>query len=280
MGEAIGTIFAIGLLLIWWSWETPGKIVLKAKPSRLSQLLLRAGLPKTSPALVWLAMLVLAAFWGLLVLALTQTWLIALIVAGGIGITPILILRAWARARERRVAQLWPDVVDDMIAGVRAGLPLAEILSQLAITGPEELRPDFATFTSDYRVNGSFNHALDVLATRLANRDANRLFEVLRLSREVGGADLGSLLRDLGEMMRADLRTRGEIEARQSWTTNAARLAVVAPWIVLVMITTRTGAGQVYRSGQGAMVLIFGLVVSLVAYWLMRRAGDISEVGK
>ena len=53
------------------------------------------------------------------------------------------------------------------------------------------------------------------------------------MAREVGGTDLGRLLRTLSAFLREDARTRAELETRQGWTVNAARLAVAAPWIVL-----------------------------------------------
>jgi hypothetical protein len=55
-----------------------------------------------------------------------------------------------------------------------------------------------------------------------------------RLTRQVGGSDLGRLLGTLAEFLRESARTRSELEARQSWTVNAARLAVAAPRMVLM----------------------------------------------
>jgi tight adherence protein B len=44
-------------------------------------------------------------------------------------------------------------------------------------------------------------------------------------------------LRALSGYLREDLRTRGELESRQAWTVNAARLAVAAPWVVLLLMS-------------------------------------------
>ena len=73
----------------------------------------------------------------------------------------------------------------------------------------------------------------------------DRVVEALRVAREVGGGDLGPLLRALSGYSRDDLRTRAELESRQSWTVNAARLAVAAPWVVLLMSLQR---GVVFRA--------------------------------
>jgi tight adherence protein B len=100
----------------------------------------------------------------------------------------------------------------------------------------------------------------------------------LRLTNRVGGSDLGAVLRSLSVMLREDARLRGELEARQSWTVNAARLAVAAPWLVLGLMSFRPAAVVAYRSWTGALVLIGVLAVSGFAYYLMVRAARLPSV--
>jgi hypothetical protein len=96
-------------------------------------------------------------------------------------------------------------------------------------------------------------------------------------TREVGGADIGRLLQTLSEFLRQDARTRAELEARQSWTVNAARLAVCAPWIVLLLLGTQPSAVAAYQSAAGGAVLLGGLVASVVCYRVMLRIGALPE---
>ena len=78
-------------------------------------------------------------------------------------------------------------------------------------------------------------------------------------------------------MLREDMRTRGELEARQSWTVNGAKVAVAAPWLVLALLSTRPQAAVAYASASGAVILLAGAVVSIVAYRLMLRLGRLPE---
>jgi len=175
---------------------------------------------------------------------------------------------------------LWPDVVDNIGSAVRAGLALPEALSQLTIRGPEELRPAFAAFAEDYRASGRFQECLDRLKERLSDPVADRLIESLRIAREVGGSDLGRLLRTLSTFLREDARTRAELETRQGWTINAARLAVAAPWIVLAMLSTRPDSLQAYGRPAGVFVLAVGAALSFLAYRVMIRVGRLPEEGR
>ena len=78
-------------------------------------------------------------------------------------------------------------------------------------------------------------------------------------------------------MLREDMRTRGELEARQSWTVNGAKVAVAAPWLVLALLSSRPQAAAAYATGAGAVILLIGAVVSVIAYRLMLRLGRLPE---
>ena len=67
----------------------------------------------------------------------------------------------------------------------------------LSERGPEPLRESFAGFALDYQVSGRFGDSLDRLKDRLADPVGDRVVESLRVAREVGGGDLGRLLRSL-----------------------------------------------------------------------------------
>jgi tight adherence protein B len=139
------------------------------------------------------------------------------------------------------------------------------------------LRPAFTEFAEGYRASGRFQECLDRLKDRLADPVADRLVESLRIAREVGGSDLGRLLRTLSRFLREDARTRAEMEARQSWTVNAARLAVAAPWIVLGLLATRPESLQAYARPSGAVVLLVGAAMTALAYRLMVAIGRLPE---
>lgn len=280
MGTVAGLLLGAGLLAVWFSFFPRAEPSHRLKASwseRTQDLLVQAGAPSVSP----LSLLLTAAGLGTLTflggLGVTGSPPISLcfaIIAAG---TPWVLVRARARQRRTALRTVWPEVIDDLASGVRAGLSLPEALMALAQRGPEEVRAEFARFADDYRATGRFADALETLKARLADPVADRIVEALRLTREVGGTDLGRLLRTLSQMLREDLRTRGELEARQSWTVNGARMAVAAPWIVLLMLSTRGAAATAYNSSTGALVLAVGAGSSVLAYQLMVRIGRLPE---
>lgn len=277
MNTVLPLMLGAGLMCIWWSfWPRDESTRVSSRSSLRDQLndeVVQSGLSGlTLNRLLWIAAGI-GIFVLLIVMAMTAVPAIAVAFGAITAYGPIAFVRSRARRRRSQLRDLWPDVVDHIASAVRAGLALPESLSQLAIRGPEELRPAFAEFAHDYRATGRFHECLDALKARLSDPVADRLVESLRIAREVGGTDLGKLLRTLSTFLRDDARTRAELEARQSWTVNAARLAVAAPWIVLAMLATRGDSLAAYREPGGVVVLIIGTAVTFVAYRVMRRIG-------
>lgn len=275
-GAFWGALVGTGAALIWWSFWPREESARRETPTlaaRLHDLLARAGYAGASITWVVLPSLGCALVAGIAVLAFTQVAPVALIFALMGAVVPVAWLRARARRRQHQLREVWPDVVDHIASAVRAGLALPESLSQLAIRGPDELRPAFQAFAADYRVSGRFADCLDRLKERLGDPVGDRLVESLRIAREVGGTDLGRLLRTLSTFLREDARVRAELEARQSWTVNAARLALVAPWVVLLMLTTQGDAIHAYREPGGAVILTAGAIITFVAFKIMLRIG-------
>jgi tight adherence protein B len=278
----VGALLGVGLFLIWWSmWPRDEQRAPAHRDHkvirRLRDELAQAGYRGIGPAGLLTACALAFVLTLVTGVALTRVPAIALCFAVMAGWAPVAVVSMRARARRAHLRDLWPDAVDNVTSAVRAGLALPEALSQLSVRGPEELRPPFAEFASDYRTTGRFNDCLDRLKVRLADPVGDRLVESLRIAREVGGSDLGSLLRTLSTFLREDARTRSELETRQSWTVNAARLAVAAPWLVLAMLSTRPESVQAYNTSTGALVLAVGAAATFVAYRVMVRIGRLPE---
>ena len=263
MGIVIGLIFALGCLSILAACTSEPNPRLTRLNEAMERNLRQAGVGKTSPAAFSAGCLVGALVVGLVFLGVSGAWPIAL---------------AFALIKHRtELRTLWPDAIDTLVSSIRAGLSLPEALANLAEHGPVPLRGEFAAFAVDYAVSSSFENSLEAFKRRSADPVADRIAQALALAHEVGGNDLYQVLQSLSQMLRADLHTRGELEARQSWTVNGAKVAVAAPWIVLLLLSTKPSAASAYATRQGALVLLIGALTCAGAYWLMLRLGRLHE---
>lgn len=280
MALILGLMLGLGLFMVWTSWWAPSPPRIQRAggwTARTQDRLTRAGAPGVTPAALIVVALVLSAVVFVLAVGVTRAPVVALCFAVMAGRAPFALVNSRSRARVRVTRAAWPDAVDHLAAGIRAGVSLPSAVAQLADRGPEALRPAFAAFAQDFRASGRFGTSLDALKERLADPVADRIVEALRITREVGGTDVGAMLRTLGDFLRDDARTRGELEARQSWTVNAARLAVAAPWVVLALLSTRPGGAGAYNTAAGATVLVVGGAACVVAYRLMIAIGRLPD---
>ena len=274
MGSLLGLIFGIGVLLLWRSGS---RRPMRAQPTGTSvveglrELIAQSGLDGLRPGQVVAASATAAVLSFGLAAAASRSVAIALAFSCFGGYAPVGLLRYRHRRRAIELRDLWPEVVDNIASGVRAGLSLPEALGEVGVRGPATLRRPFRRFAADYRANGRFADCLDRLKAALADPVGDRIVESVRIARDVGGSDLGRLLRTLSAFLREDARTRAELETRQGWTVNAARLALAAPWVMLALLALNPEAANAYDSAPGVLVLLGGGAVSLTAYRLMLR---------
>lgn len=280
MGLLLGLFFGIGLLLIIAAFVAPadaqpttdGRLIVRTR-----ELLAGAGIEGVTPGAFIGACVITGVGGFLLMILVSGAWPVGVVfglMAGGL---PVALVRSRARKRLAEFRELWPDVVDNIASAVRAGLSLSEALAQVGERGPLPLREPFRRFGADYASTGRFAESLDRLKARLADPVGDRVVEALRIAREVGGGDLGRLLRSLSTFLRDDARTRSELESRQSWSVNGARVAVAAPWMVLALLSFQGDVIQRYNSPMGAVIIGAGALVCVIAYRLMLRIGRLPE---
>ncbi len=275
MGAVLGLTLGVGLLLIWRSGRRKPVRVRKQSNWQRGrvELLRQAGVEGVSSGQLLLMQVGCGVLALLVVLLATATVTISVCFGLGAAVVPYAVVVRLRNKRSVELRDVWPEVVDNLASGVRAGLSLPEALGSIGVRGPETLRPAFQRFAADYRATGRFMDCLDRLKDRLADPVADRICETLRIAREVGGTDLGRVLRTLSAFLREDARTRAELETRQGWTVNAARLAVAAPWLILILLGTQSTTLRAYDSAGGTLVLGFGAVVCFAAYRIMVRIG-------
>ncbi|WP_029068660.1 type II secretion system F family protein [Jonesia quinghaiensis] len=279
MGMITGLFLGLGLLLIWMSlWEAPTATQPRHSALRtLEEDLLVAGIRGVSTTTFLGAITLFSALIAALTYVTTSLTVGAALAGLAAAAAPFFIVRSRATRQRARRREVWPDVVDHLISGVRAGLPLPEAVAHVGMRGPDELKDDFSLFAREYRATGRFDECLVTLKDRLADPTADRVIEALRVTRSVGGSEIGNLLQTLATFLRQDLRVRGELEARQSWTIGGARVAAAAPWIVLAMLATRPEAAAAFNTTMGGIVIISGAGATALAYAVMLRIGKLPQ---
>lgn len=170
---------------------------------------------------------------------------------------------------ELEIASSWPEVIDHLISGIQSGMSLTEALTELSVRGPLVMRPLFASFKSQILEDGDFDCALARLSEKFGSHASDQIFEALLISKSLGGSQLLTILRTLGNFLRQDLALRNEISVKQSWIKNSAHLSSAAPWLLLLLLAMQPTTVAAFTTPTGAGILFLGLALTALAYiWM------------
>ena len=196
MGAVVGLCVGVAALLIVLALSS-NRPARAPKESYVGALVKSAGLANVTARTVYTTMAIAGLATGSISLIITSLPIVALMAAVGTAFIPIFSVKRRARLRSKALRTSWPDAVDSLASSVRAGMSLPEAVADLSKNGPAQLRYAFAHFSDYYRSTGSFAQALNALQERLSDPIADRVISALRIAHEVGGTDLGHVLRTL-----------------------------------------------------------------------------------
>jgi tight adherence protein B len=208
---------------------------------------------------------------ALIVFAISHSLFIAMAIAIFIGVFFTIALKKGESRRTAAIEAGCPELIDILISGVQSGLSLNESLIGLSSRGPEVLRIYFSSYRDELFSHGDFNRALMNLQEELSHPKTDLIFEALRISKALGGAELLNILRLLGNFIREDLTLRREIAVKHNWIRNSAHLSAGAPWILLLLLSTQPSTAAAFSTLSGVSILIAGLVMTATAYLWMNR---------
>jgi len=207
----------------------------------------------------------------------SHSLLIAIAFALFIAIFIFIAQKRGGSKRKSAIHGACPEMIDILISGVQSGLSLNESLAGLAQRGPDVFKDDFQRFTENLYRDGNFNNALIGVKETIAHPSFDQIVEALLIARELGGAELLTILRLLGKFIREDLSLRREIEVKQNWIMNSAHLSAAAPWILLLLLSTQPSTSQSFSTPAGLFILGAGLGITAIAYLWMNSLSRLPD---
>lgn len=177
-----------------------------------------------------------------------------------------------SRKNQKLVEEAWPEALDHINSAIHSGVPFSQALANLGERGPEALSPIFQMYKMHLKSRGSLEEALKMLCLSTQDPILKRLTQTILIVRQVGGVQVGTVLRTFTTFLRSDLTAKKEIEMRHGWIKNTAAVAAAAPWILLIFLTFQPQTRMAYNSATGVVVVITGCLVTLGAYLWMNRA--------
>jgi tight adherence protein B len=200
------------------------------------------------PRLITIAAGVLMVLLGLMGYTLLRGSLLAMFLAGGLGVNlPGLYIGYLKRKRIRRLEEQLVGGIQTLASGVRAGLNLVQSMQMVSRDGPVPMREEFAHLVREYDYGVPLDEAMDNAGRRIGSADYRLLFSALQTHRERGG-DLGDTLDRIAASIREIQRLENRVQALTAQGRATARWLGAMPAVVI---------GVLYLIDPGGVVILF-----------------------
>jgi len=189
--------------------------------------------------------------------------------AGGFGV-PRWLLSFLKKRREKRFLESFPDAVDVITRGIKAGLPLLDSLKIIASEAPEPARSEFRSIVETQTIGMPLGEACGKLYERMPVAEANFFGIVISIQQKSGG-NLSEALGNLSRVLRDRKKMKAKIQAMSMEAKASATIIgclpvavgllvyLTSPEYIELLWTTRTGrmmlAGCAVWMSMGVLVM-------------------------
>ncbi len=185
---------------------------------------------------------------------------------------PFWVLSILKKRRESRFLELFPDAVDVIVRGIKAGLPLLDSLKLIAAEAEEPLRSEFRTIIETQTIGIPIGEACLKLYERMPVAEANFFSIVISIQQRAGG-NLSEALGNLSRVLRDRKKMKAKIQAMSMEAKASAGIIGALPPAVmtLVYITSPQYISLLWTEPLGRMMLVGCAVWMFVGVMVMRK---------
>jgi tight adherence protein B len=191
--------------------------------------------------------------------------------AAGFGL-PRWLLAFLKKRREAAFLNAFPDAVDVIVRGIKAGLPLLDCLKMIAAEAPEPVRSEFRAIVDTQTIGIPVGEACVKLFERMPLPEANFFGIVISIQQKAGG-NLSEALGNLSRVLRDRKKMKAKIKAMSMEAKASATIIAALPIAVmlLVYITTPAYISLLWTEPVGRFMLACCVVWMSVGVFVMKR---------
>jgi tight adherence protein B len=194
---------------------------------------------------------------------------IAFAAGGGL---PFWSLSFLKKRREAKFLQAFPDAVDVIVRGIKAGLPLLDSLKLIAAEAQEPVRSEFRGIIETQMIGIPIGEACLKLYEHMPVPEANFFGIVISIQQRAGG-NLSEALGNLSRVLRDRKKMKAKIQAMSMEAKASASIIGALPLAVmmLVYITSPQYISLLWTEPFGRMMLAASAVWMSCGIFVMRR---------
>ena len=163
-----------------------------------------------------------------------------LLIAAGLGFAagfgvPRWLLSFLKKRRENKFLYNFPDAVDVIVRGVKAGLPLGDCLRIIAAEAQEPVRGEFKVIVESQQIGIPMGDACGKLFERMPLPEANFFGIVVGIQQKAGG-NLSEALGNLSRVLRDRKKMKQKIKAMSMEAKASAVIIAALPFAVMLLV--------------------------------------------
>ncbi len=195
--------------------------------------------------------------------------LLGLLVVGGVGV-PYWLLAFLRNRRAKKFLLEFPNAVDVVVRGVKAGLPLNDCLRIVAGEVQEPVRSEFRQIIESQALGLPVSDCVERMYDRMPLAEVNFFTIVITIQQKSGG-NLSEALTNLSKVLRDRKKMQGKIQAMSQEAKASAAIIGALPVVVMLLVfLTSPGyiallwterLGHLMLAGSGAWMLLGVLVM-------------------
>jgi len=196
---------------------------------------------------------------------------LALAFAGGFGL-PRWMLGYLKKRRENQFLNAFPDAVDIIVRGIRAGLPLLDCLKMITVESPEPVKSEFRAIIETQAVGMPLGEACGKLYEHMPVPEANFFGIVVSIQQKAGG-NLSEALGNLSRVLRDRKKMKAKIQAMSQEAKASAGIIGALPLAVmtLVWLTSPAYINLLFTEPLGNVMLAGSAVWMTMGVLVMKK---------
>jgi tight adherence protein B len=154
--------------------------------------------------------------------------------AGAFGL-PRWLLSYLKKRRENKFLDAFPDAVDIIVRGVKAGLPLLDCLKMITMESPEPVKSEFRAIVETQAIGMPLGDACGKLYEQMPVPEANFFGIVVSIQQRSGG-NLAEALGNLSRVLRDRKKMKAKIQAMSMEAKASASIIGALPVAVMTLV--------------------------------------------
>jgi tight adherence protein B len=244
----------------------------KAKRPPLAVRLKQAGLDWTKRRfIVTFAIIGVGAFVTMIVLGVGLIAALGFGFAAGCGL-PFWMLSFLKKRRENKFLNEFPDAVDVIVRGIKAGLPLLDSLKLIANDAVEPVKSEFRAIVETQTIGMPIGEACLKLFESIPLPEANFFGIVVSIQQRAGG-NLSEALGNLSKVLRDRKKMKAKIQAMSMEAKASASIIGALPLAVmgLVWLSSPSYIALLWTDPFGRVMMACCAAWMMVGIFVMRK---------